>query len=470
MKPTVSIEKGVALGAHADSNPPGARVQQADIEVRRPQSATVTWINWTALASLFATVIALRRFEVVDPVDRTLIVMAAIAVPVIVLEGLYFKRFAGMAYRRDAFATRLKRVVVKLIGLAATFGLMVATYWVFPYFANGSSYLVYDLLGRVWVPIVVLAPVYFWYVDGLMDDPEDDYHAAGMFVLGILPDGERAKLGNHLRASFMKIFFYQYILSVAVAHLTGIVSYDPVATISAEPFGFMNLFIDTVWFVDVAFSCTGYFLTLRLFDSHIRSTDPTVLGWLVCLICYGTFYGMLSESFLPYEDGVYWGHWLAATPVLKALWAIPIIVLLTTYALGTVQFGIRFSNLTHRGIITNGPFRFTKHPQYVSKNIAWWLISVPFITIGTPEDAIRHCLMLAGFNVIFYYRAKTEERHLSRDPVYRDYAAWIAQHGVIARMKRAVGLPTPPYRVPLTVTDSSVGAEMGGRHDERRMY
>lgn len=416
----------------------------------RPQSVTVTWINCIALASLFCAVAGLRQFGIDDPITQVLTVMAAIALPVVVLEGLYFKRFARLTYRRDPVAVRARRVAVKLTGLGVTVALLVMTYWLFPYFSDGSAYRVYELFARIWLPLVILTPVYFWFVDGLMEEPEDDYHAAGLFVLGLMPDSRRAELGNHLRASFVKIFFYQYILSVALMYLSNMTHYDPLAVVSAEPFGVMDFIIDTAWFVDVAFACTGYFLTFRLFGTHIRSAEPTVLGWLVCLICYGTFYDMLSGSFLPYEDGFYWGHWLADTPVLKALWAIPIAVLLGIYALGTVQFGVRFSNLTHRGIVTNGPFRLTKHPQYISKNIVWWLVSVPFISAAGPEEAIRHCLMLVGFNVIFYLRAKTEERHLARDPVYRAYAEWIAQHGLIARLKRLAGRPMAPYRVPLT--------------------
>lgn len=34
------------------------------------------------------------------------------------------------------------------------------------------------------------------------------------------------------------------------------------------------------------------------------------------------------------------------------------------YAWATIMFGGRFSNLTHRGIITNGPYPWTKHPAY----------------------------------------------------------------------------------------------------------
>lgn len=418
-------------------------------ETQRPASVTVTWINWIALGSLFVAYLGLRSSGITDSYTQVLVIIASIAVPVIVLEGLYLKRFARMTYRRDPFEVRFRRVAIKLLGLGTSVAMLVLTYWVYPYFADGNASDVYEFFRRIWIPLAILTPIYFWFVDGLMSDPEDDYYAAGQFVLGLLPRQSQHKVANHVRSSFVKIFFYQYILSVMFWHLTNMLPYDPVAAVSAHRFGFIDVFIDSIWFIDVAFSCTGYFLTFRLFDSHIRTAEPTVLGWLACLLCYGTFYGMLTTSFTPYEDGLYWGHWLGNEPLLMGLWAIPVVFLLGTYVLGTVQFGIRFSNLTHRGIITNGPFRFTKHPQYISKNVAWWFISVPFINASGTEEAIRHCLMLVTMNVVFYYRAKTEERHLSLDPVYREYAAWIAQHGVFARARRLFGFGTPPYTIPL---------------------
>jgi hypothetical protein len=46
--------------------------------------------------------------------------------------------------------------------------------------------------------------------------------------------------------------------------------------------------------------------------------------------------------------------------------------------------------------------------------------------------------MLAGTNVVYYLRARTEERHLARDPVYRDYQAFMAQRGLVAIVTRAL--------------------------------
>ena len=97
-----------------------------------------------------------------------------------------------------------------------------------------------------------------------------------------------------------------------------------------------------------------------------------------------------------------------------------------------MAFGIRFSNLTNRGILTNGPFKFTKHPAYISKNISWWLIFMPFIVAPEFDDKLRLSLLLILQNVIYFLRARTEEKHLSNDPDYVLYAQYIEQHGVFS--------------------------------------
>src|SRR5258708_5983980 len=100
-------------------------------------------------------------------------------------------------------------------------------------------------------------------------------------------------------------------------------------------------------------------------------------------------------------------------------------VLTGIYVWSTCSFGVRFSNLTNRGIITEGPYRYFKHPAYLSKNIAWWMMSVPFISQHNILDAIRACICLLLTNLIYGIRAWTEERHLLRDPAYQTYYAWM---------------------------------------------
>jgi len=39
-------------------------------------------------------------------------------------------------------------------------------------------------------------------------------------------------------------------------------------------------------------------------------------------------------------------------------------------------------------------------------------------------------------NLLYFMRAKTEERHLMNDPDYRAYAEWIEKNGLFARIGR----------------------------------
>ena len=106
-------------------------------------------------------------------------------------------------------------------------------------------------------------------------------------------------------------------------------------------------------------------------------------------------------------------------------------------------FGIRFSNLTYRGVLTNGPYRYTRHPAYLSKNMFWWFSVMPFlVTSGSAVDAIRNTFFILVVNAIYYWRARTEEEHLlAEDPKYRAYYDWMEENGLItaplAKLKRA---------------------------------
>ena len=192
----------------------------------------------------------------------------------------------------------------------------------------------------------------------------------------------------------------------------------------------------TLYFIDVALVSMTYLMSLKLTDTHIRSTEPTAFGWLVALICYEPFWSVIGTQYLAYGNGREWGYWFGGAPWLYALWGSMILCLVVIYVWATIAFGARFSNLTHRGIITHGPYRYSKHPAYLAKNLSWWLVSMPFMIGASPLATLRCCVLLLLLNGIYFLRAKTEERHLGLDPVYRRYADWIEQHGLLRALAR----------------------------------
>ena len=58
---------------------------------------------------------------------------------------------------------------------------------------------------------------------------------------------------------------------------------------------------------------------------------------------------------------------------------------------------------------------------------------MPFlVTNGSMTDAVRNTFFLLCVNAIYFWRAKTEEAHLlGEDAKYREYHAWMQQHGTI---------------------------------------
>lgn len=185
--------------------------------------------------------------------------------------------------------------------------------------------------------------------------------------------------------------------------------------------------------VDTAFATVGYLSTDARIGAEIRSVDATWTGWLAALSCYPPLSILVLHTWLDYKDGLEWQAWLQEWPIASIAWGTAILLLTGVYTWSSVAFGPRFSNLTHRGIITTGPYRYTKHPAYLCKNLSWWLISIPFISNTDKWTAISNCIALAGVNAIYWLRARTEEKHLMRDETYQRYAEWIARHGVFSR-------------------------------------
>src|SRR3546814_19568298 len=112
-----------------------------------------------------------------------------------------------------------------------------------------------------------------------------------------------------------------------------------------------------------------------------------------------------------------------------ALTGIVLVLLTAVYAWATVAFGLRFSNLPHRGILTHGPYAWTKHPAYLSKNLFWWLATMPFLaTTGSLVVAVRNTVVLGMVTGVSYWRAHNAERHMMSDNAYRPQDARHGRH------------------------------------------
>jgi protein-S-isoprenylcysteine O-methyltransferase Ste14 len=417
---------------------------------RRPPSAMNFALSVAALAAGLAAVWLMAPWHHSNwaqilpyaPLIPCLCIIAVVALGEWLLPGLRNPHATGFAPRTRR-PLDLRRVCTRLLGLLATLALVALAYALFPEY-HGDFYEPYWRFLRTIAPLAALVPFYLAWADTRMHEVRDEYQALGSLILGRAQSGDGELIWRHLMGWTVKAFF----LPLMTVYLTGELRslYGAIEHITANTMPIYQLFYHLSYAVDLLFCVVGYSMTLRLFDSQIRSVEPTVAGWLVALICYQPFYSVIGRFYLQYEDSTFWDNWLQSWPWLRAGWSALIIALALIYALCTTSFGLRFSNLTHRGIITSGPYRFSKHPAYIAKNLSWWLISVPFVSELGWTVALRNCCLLALLNGVYFIRARTEERHLSRDPTYVAYALWIEEHGVLRRLGRA--LPFLRYRAP----------------------
>jgi protein-S-isoprenylcysteine O-methyltransferase Ste14 len=186
---------------------------------------------------------------------------------------------------------------------------------------------------------------------------------------------------------------------------------------------FYLLILAVLYLVDIVIFSIGYMVEVRSRDNEIKSVDPTVLGWACCLVCYPPFnaagFGFFSWQQVDTAD--------FATPVIQSGLAWVSLVAVAIYAWASVALGLRASNLTNRGIVSGGPYRFVRHPAYVMKNLAAWIAALPALVDAFARSASQGLWILACvilWTLVYVLRALTEERHLLMiDNGYAEYKA-----------------------------------------------
>lgn len=368
------------------------------------------------------------------------------AIPMLLADVFYYRIWQRPSTGLGRWRTPdLGRIAIKLLGLAGVFAFYALLYALFNEYHKPFYNPFWEFL-RLIAPVAAVVTVpYFYLVDGLQKDPEDAYYHTGRLLLGRLEKNKMSLIGANLRNWLVKAYFLPLMLVFFMGNAGYFVNFTWAHPTNA--WQTIQFLINFTFLVDLVYGAMGYMMTFRVLDAHIRSSEPTVAGWMAALICYPPFVdSVMFNGYLNYHDGFEWGNWLEKWPIIYMMWGQAIVVLLAIYSSATISFGYRFSNLTYRGIMTNGPYRFTKHPAYVAKNLSWWLISVPFIPSQGWRVAVAQCLLLLGVNIIYYLRAITEERHLSRYPEYVQYGLAMNNKSIFAPVAKI--LPFLQYKAP----------------------
>lgn len=241
-----------------------------------------------------------------------------------------------------------------------------------------------------------------------------------------LSDADRLALLTTLLKSFFGPMMVMSLMAFSVGALqNGLALAGP----GALDEGFGALFnrygfafiMKTMMFIDVLVFTVGYLVELPQLGNSIRSVDTSLMGWGAALLCYPPFNqftaGLLGSQLTEFPQ--------FDNPTLHLVLNGLLLALMAVYTGASVALGLKASNLTHRGIVARGPYALVRHPAYACKNMAWWIGSIPLVSLAFDHSLYDGLLALGsvvGWTLIYVMRALTEEDHLRR--VDGDYALY----------------------------------------------
>lgn len=423
-----------------------------------PKSDVSPWVGFVGLATLLIYIMVCRywpelvvAFNLPSPVMR-------LSGPYSALLGMFLTGLSMAAW--SLFVDKVHRnpstgidwdnkrpvsdiidtSVTKIAGLWITWAILGALYCLGRWYWDGQYVFAMQVIGVAVIPMVILSVPYVIWLDRVMVNAKDaSWHFGAMLMGREAWDAEQVK--KHWRTWIIKAFFSAFMISILPFGFAALVEAD-FAQIVQNPVSLGFILFELLFVIDVQIGTVGYLCTFRPLDAHIRSGNPFFAGWVAALLCYPPIvWGFMGFPNAGAPIGIIqygvntadWGHWFAGNDILLWIWAGWLVFLTAMYAWATIAFGIRFSNLTYRGVLTGGPYRFTRHPAYISKNTFWWCSSLPFlVTSGSMVDVVRNTVFLGVVSGIYYWRARTEEAHLlGEDPKYREYHAWMQENGLI---------------------------------------
>lgn len=398
-----------------------------------PSSTTSFWFNFSACLLAFAFVIASSWLQWTASLNAQSI--AALSAFLVINTCWHFYKHPASLHKPSSWPVFFKRVGAKCIASYAWVMIALFIYWLFPLYHTAFYAPFFHFLNTTLPYWLVLTPFYLAITDCLQQEPEDKYWLFGSWLLRNQKPNQIQSNIKLTTAWLVKIFF----TPLMIVFTTQQFDFFHHALSLGKITYLMDLFpaaVHIVFIIDVLIATAGYIFTFQLIDTDIQSTDPTFFGWMIALICYPPFQSILDSTYLNYTPNASIEYWFTTHIAAQELFMILALYCIILYLIATIAFGIRFSNLTYRGLISCGPYRHTKHPAYLYKNIFWWLTAIPYLLNQPAAGIIRSICLLVLMNTVYFLRAKTEERHLSRYPEYREYAAYIEEHGMYTCLGR----------------------------------
>lgn len=239
----------------------------------------------------------------------------------------------------------------------------------------------------------------------------------------ILSKSSIKSVKNDLLFMGVKFFFIPLMVPSTVAYAESV--FQLLDNFQTNDLGILNLFnhklfpifVQLVMLISLAYYSFGYLIESKRLNSTVRSVEPSLFGWIVCLVCYVPFYTFLANYIPMYTHDLAYFYNDTLTFFIRL-----ILLVAMSYKIWAIAcLGVKCSNLTNRGIVTSGPYKHVRHPHYLAKLSVWWITLIPAINnseIGTSWEPFAYMVL---WTFVYGLRAYTEEQHLLNDSDYRAY-------------------------------------------------
>lgn len=286
------------------------------------------------------------------------------------------------------------------------YGLGILLFRNLGYYKETLNPLAQQTLLYLFIGYLAAAP--FYYLFSSKPNKSRPYlFLAGIDKLLKQPRNKKYKLDHEEKTAVLfllvKLFFLPTMIDFFYDNLNSLLG----MTKNIEWYFFLLTFI---FMADTLIFSFGYAFEFKFLGNTVKSVEPTLFGWFVALICYPPF-NSIADVFVAWGANDYVYFW---NPFLTNFLRVLLVLLLLVYLWASVALGFKASNLTNRGIVTKFPYSIIRHPAYVSKNLAWWITLLPVLSW-------KFALGMAFWTAIYYFRAITEENHLSQDEEYVKY-------------------------------------------------
>ncbi len=351
------------------------------------------------------------------------------------------------------FDRTLTKYLGVLLGILACFFAI----WLFPAYANHVNNMA--RLQQAVIPalafILPLSLILIFFTEYILGEKRDGTYQFGLIARGKISEVNWRIFFDGFFEWLLRLFFLQINFYGAVWYVWNV--RDRGLPSLTWDFPTFITQLDLAIFGLIVFSIIpGYLFASRLINTDLKKVDRTWFGWAINFSCYPPLNAAIFGAWVQYmprgelaqlyAGSPPWAYYTEQYPWLFMFMAAGIIFFALIHLWGEAAVGIRAANLSQRGLITTGLFRFTRHPIYVSKGFQWAFIYVPFLNVFGILSAVQSGILFALVLLIYIGRALSEERLLATDPSYVKYALYMDEHSIFASVGRLFPIMTFKWR------------------------